>query len=189
MTPQSLTEPNKSWALKRVWLLAALALAVRLIYWLQAADNPLLSVALVDEAYYLDQARQVLAGGWTWAEGFIMDPLYTWFLAGALTIGDGVDPFWARLLQVSIDSLNVIALWLIGRRLWSDRVGLVAGALYALYPVAWLYSLSLLTATLTTTVVLSLTWLVICMLMSRPAPVAVIGSRRWPAQLDSRRTA
>ena len=167
MTPQASTEPDKPSPPERIWLLLALALAIRLIYWLQAADNPLLSVALVDEGYYLDQARQVLAGGWTWAEGFIMDPLYTWFLAGALAIGDGVDPFWARLLQVGIDSLNVIALWLIGRRLWSDRVGLVAGALYALYPVAWLYSLSLLKATLTTSAVLWLTWLVVWVLMGR----------------------
>lgn len=73
-------------------LLFGAAIALRLLYWTQAADNPLLHVALVDEGHYLEQAKQILRGEWTFATGFVMDPLYSWLLAGALALGDGETP-------------------------------------------------------------------------------------------------
>ena len=151
-----------------LWLLLGAAIAFRLLYWTQAADNPLLYVALVDEDYYLEQAKQILRGEWTFATGFVMDPLYSWLLAGALALGDGSNPTWMRLIQILADSLNCIALYLIGHRLWSARAGLVAGALYAAYPVAWFYTLTLLKTSLTTSAVLWLTWFIVFAVTARP---------------------
>lgn len=73
-----------------------------------------------------------------------------------------------RLIQILADSLNCIALYLIGHRLWSARAGLVAGALYAAYPVAWFYTLTLLKTSLTISAVMWLTWLTVFAITTRP---------------------
>lgn len=137
--------------------LFALAAVARALFWLQAGDYPLIHIPLLDEAYYLDQARAILSGDWTPESGFFMDPLYAWIMAGLLALGDGTNPTPIRLFQLVLDSTNAILLWAIGRRLWSNRAGWIAGALYALYPAAWFYSLTLLKTTLTTSALLAFT--------------------------------
>jgi 4-amino-4-deoxy-L-arabinose transferase-like glycosyltransferase len=141
------------------WLVLAVALGMRLIYWLHLGEYPLLYVPLVDEEYYVGYARD-LAGGHPAGERapFLLDPLYAYFLAGLFALfGDNL--VVPHLAQIVIDSVTALLLAALGTRWWSRRAGVLAGLAYALYPVAWFYSLTLLKTTLTAHVVTLLLWL------------------------------
>lgn len=145
------------------------AIVMRGLYWLQAGANPTLYIPQVDEAFYLEQARALIADGWL-SGGFYMDPLYGWLAGVLLTLGDGSNPTPLRIAQLLLDSTSAVLIYLIGTRLAGSRVGLLAGALYVLYPIAWFYSLTLLKTTATTWATLTITW---------AALVGVDERRRW----------
>ncbi|MDQ1239538.1 MAG: 2 protein, partial [Thermodesulfobacteriota bacterium] len=60
-----------------------------------------------------------------------------------------------RLVQIGLDSLNILLIYGIGTRVQSRRAGVLAALIYALYPVAFFYSLLILKTTLAVSVVLS----------------------------------
>ena len=128
-----------------------------MFYLLQANDNPFLYVPQLDEEFYVDFGKNLLAEGPQNTNlGFFMDPLYGYFLGGLFYIfGDNL--IIPRLIQIVSDSAAALLLCLIGRRLWSPATGLLAGLIYALYPVSWFYSLTLLKTTFTTNYVILFT--------------------------------
>ncbi|MBN1202839.1 MAG: glycosyltransferase family 39 protein [Anaerolineae bacterium] len=62
-----------------------------------------------------------------------LPPLYPFFLAGVYTLF-GRDPIPVALVQTAFDGLTALLLFLIGRRVAGETVGLLAAALYGLYP-------------------------------------------------------
>ena len=149
---------------KAPWAVFGVALVFRLLYLLQATDNPLLYIPQLDEEFYVDFGKQLLAqDGHIENQGFFMDPLYGYFLSGVFYLfGDNL--IVPRLLQITTDSVAALLLCLAGRRLWSPYTGLIAGFIYALYPVCWFYSLTLLKTTFTTDFAVLFSYLLICIL-------------------------
>lgn len=96
-------------------------------------------------AIYIEQARRLIAGTWpTGAFGY--QPGNSFWLAGLLTIsGDSL--YGAVIITMILGALSSLALaysaYLLSR---SIRIGLLAGLLFALYPVSAFYDTTLLIA-------------------------------------------
>jgi tetratricopeptide (TPR) repeat protein len=88
-----------------------------------------------DSRAYDQWAQQIARGDWLGHEVFYQAPLYPYFL-GTLYILAGRDLLFVRLCQAVIGSLACVLLGLAGARLFSTRVGLIAGLGLALYAPA-----------------------------------------------------
>jgi len=123
---------RRSWP----WFLAvfAVALAPRIAHVVQIQDSPLIEAPILDEKVHHEWAA-LFAAGEPWsvdratgrALPYFRAPLYVWFLGTVYRIA-GVDAALApRLVQSVLGSLMCGLLFLLGQRLFSRSVGLVAG--------------------------------------------------------------
>ncbi len=135
-----------------IWLLG---FVLRILHLLLSADNPLLYMPVLDEKYYVDLGNTIAGGQLTGDKGvFFMDPLYGYFL-GMIFFLFGDNLTTVRLIQIVLDSLNVVLIYSIGVRIWKRGAAIIAALLYALYPVAFFYSLLILKTTLCLTMLLT----------------------------------
>ena len=125
MFPSSLTRTNMNQRpnthILFVFILFA-ALAVRLIMICLRGINP-------DEGAHLMDARLFLEGLLPVVDYGARQPVYVAFLAGMLNIF-GTTLSAGRLLPVLSSIAGGAVLYMIGKRLYSPRTGLVAGTLY-----------------------------------------------------------
>ena len=111
------------------------ALIARALHLAQLQGTPFFSVLIGDARGYDEWARRLAAGDWIGGEVFYQAPLYPYFM-GAIYAVAGPDPFVVRVIQALFGSLAAAALSYAGWRLFSRRVGLLAGVVLALYPAA-----------------------------------------------------
>ena len=71
-----------------------------------------------------------------------LPPLYPFFLVGVYEVF-GRDPVAVALVQIGLDVLTVLLIYWVGRRVAGERVGLLAAALYGLYPYLLYQNLTL----------------------------------------------
>jgi len=135
-----------------------LGLAARIVFFSLLRQYPLLYAPTLDEAYYINLGRTIAGGYLAGEKGFFyMDPLYGYFLGGIFSIfGDNLTI--VRLIQIGIDCANILLVFSIAKRVFDRRAGSVAAILYALYPVAFFYTLTILKTTLTVTATLVYIW-------------------------------
>ena len=88
-----------------------------------------------DAHSYDDWAKRIAAGDWIGRDVFYQAPLYPYFL-GVIYSTLGHSLLVARVCQAIVGSLACVLLGLTGQRLFSARVGLVAGLALALYAPA-----------------------------------------------------
>ncbi len=116
----------------------SIAWILRLIYLLQMSRSPFFDFLHLDPAYYVDWAKRIAGGAWLGSEVFEMSPLYSYLLAGYMTLfGDNL--WLLRLLQISLGSLTCVLTWRLGVKLFSRRVGLLAGLGCAAYGPFFFY--------------------------------------------------
>ena len=110
------------------------ALLVRIVHLWQLRGSPFLEVYLGDAKSYHAWAQRLAGGDWLGTETFYQAPLYPYFLGVLYSLfGEG----WiVRLVQAGLGSLACVFLALAGRRLLSERAGLIAGLGLALFPPA-----------------------------------------------------
>jgi tetratricopeptide (TPR) repeat protein len=152
--------------------LFVLAFAVRLIYLLQIKSSPMFDTLTMCAGYH-DQWAQMILQGEDLHEGvFFRAPLYAYFLASVYKIlGHGY--LWSRLIQFLIGSLSCILIYLLGKRIFNDRTGRIAGVVAALYGILIYFEGELLIPVL----LVSLDLLVLlALLWARERP----SSGRWP---------
>ena len=133
--------------------LIALALRLARLYEAPTAD-PFYAVYLLDSAYYNDMARALLGQGPAWDGPYLMAPLYGYFLAAIYAVRDALSleqgPGLVYAVQVGLGAATASLSAVLGGRL-GGRVGAwTAGLLFALYPVAVIYDVKLLSVTLAT---------------------------------------
>ena len=117
---------------------ALLALLVRMAYLKELNGSPLLSVLLGDGRQYDAWAQQIAGGQWVGTEIFYQTPLYPYWLAVIFSIaGHNLD--LVRLIQAILGAASCVLLGLAGRRFFSDRVGVIAALLLAVYPPAFFF--------------------------------------------------
>jgi 4-amino-4-deoxy-L-arabinose transferase-like glycosyltransferase len=100
--------------------------------------TPLGGFPVLDGREILEMAKAI-AGGTLPAEPFYRAPLYPALIALFIGMGvpEGFLPDAARLLNLIAHVSSAILVFELARRVWDEvRAGLLAGALYALYPVA-----------------------------------------------------
>jgi tetratricopeptide (TPR) repeat protein len=114
---------------------AALALTVRLIYIWQIRESPFFDVLIGDARRYDSWAAQIAAGDWIGRDVFYQAPLYP-YLLGSLYAIAGRSLLAVRVCQAFIGAAACVLLALTARRLFSERVGLIAGFGLALYAPA-----------------------------------------------------
>jgi tetratricopeptide (TPR) repeat protein len=133
-----------------------------MVFFGASAHNPLLYMPVLDETYYIDLGKTISEGYWLGEErAFFMDPLYG-YLLGIIFYLFGENMTTVRTLQIVLDSLNVILIYFIGVRLWNKPAGMIAAVFYAVYNVAFFYTLLILKTTITVTMslffILALLW-------------------------------
>jgi len=148
-----------------------LALIVRVLYFAQSRDNPLLYMPILDETYYIDMGIKIAEGQWLGENrAFFMDPLYGYVLGVIfLLFGDNLTTI--RLIHIVLDAFNVILIYLLGSRVANRHTGLIAGGIYAVYSVAFFYTLLILKTTPTVTALLLFTLALIRIAEKNPSRI------------------
>ena len=112
-----------------------LAFALRAVHVWQIRRSPFFDVLLGDAHGYDEWARQIAAGEWIGRDVFYQAPLYPYFLGVVYTL-IGHHLLAVRLIQAAIGAASCTLLALAGQRLFSPKVGLVAGIGLAIYAPA-----------------------------------------------------
>jgi len=115
-----------------IWLIA---FALRVIYVLQIRYSPFFDVLLGDARSYDAWAQRIAAGDWLGQGVFYQAPLYPYFLGTIYSIA-GRSLLLVRIIQAAIGASSCAVLALAVRRLSSDKVGLIAGLMLAIYAPA-----------------------------------------------------
>lgn len=131
-TPQ----PLPAWAIGLLIFLAALI--IRLVYLFEIHNAALFNYLVADAQAYREWAVQIARGDWIGREPFYQAPLYPYFLAVVMKIVGGA-PLLLRAAQAVVGASACVLLFHAGRLMFSRTVGILAGAIFALYPPAIFY--------------------------------------------------
>ena len=113
--------------------LAVGALAVRLVYLLQATESPFFDTPVVDARSYTEYARELASGAWAGRPmPFWQAPFYPYFLALLFSLFEE-NYYLPRLLQALAGTATCLVVLALGRRIFSPRVGWLAALGAALY--------------------------------------------------------
>lgn len=132
-TPAGPVDPQ--WSTRTGLLLFGAALAIRVLHVWQIGRAPFFDVLMGDARAYDEWAQRLAGGDWIGSDVFYQAPLYPYFL-GVLYSLLGRDLLLVRLCQAAIGAGSCVLLGAAGARMFSARVGVVAGSLLALYPPA-----------------------------------------------------
>ena len=124
-------------------IIFAVALAVRLIHVWQLRPSPFFDVLLGDAHGYDLWAQRIAGGEWIGSEVFYQAPLYPYFL-GVLYAVFGRDLLVVRIVQAVIGSASCVLLAMAGARLFSRRVGVIAGLVYFIGAYAFVITLPII---------------------------------------------
>jgi 4-amino-4-deoxy-L-arabinose transferase-like glycosyltransferase len=115
-----------------------LAFFLRFMNVLQTFEVPTLIRLLGDAKGYFDWGVRISEGDWYGTETFYQAPLYPYFLAVLIKIF-GPSITGIRMVQMLLGVAGVALIGVAGRKLFSERVGLVSALMLAAYPPAIYY--------------------------------------------------
>ncbi|MCP4592264.1 MAG: tetratricopeptide repeat protein [bacterium] len=175
--PSSEVEPEESSEpVRRVWIdwlillgIVGLALVLRMVYVSELRSSPEFDAPQMDALYH-DQWAQAIVGGEEFVEGpYFRAPLYPHFLAAIYKVfGHGsVAP---RVVQGILGSFSCGLVFLIGRRLYDRRVGVLAGLGSATYWILIYFDGELLIPVLIVFLDLVMIWLLV-RASQQPGPI------------------
>ncbi len=147
-----------------LFLIFLVALITRVVFAFTLKDG----FYFADEFDYTVIARYFVEHG-TLPESFDRSPLFPLFLAGLFKLG-GESFFYIRIVQAVLGAIIALEIALIGKRVGGSGVGIVAGALWAIYPMGVFMSGILYPAILLTSLMTSA---VLCLLAKRDSPAYV----------------
>lgn len=117
------------------FLIAILALVLRLLHLLEIHSSPF-ALALVGDGRQYDLiAQEIVGGNWFGTTVFYQAPLYPYFLAIIYSLA-GHDLIVVKLVQVAIGTAACLLLFDAGRLFFGLRAGVIAGLLLAVYAPA-----------------------------------------------------
>ncbi|HEX4824759.1 MAG TPA: tetratricopeptide repeat protein [Candidatus Polarisedimenticolaceae bacterium] len=120
---------------RRAAVIFVVAFALRGAHVAAISHTPFAHVLMGDARGYDRWAAEIAGGDWLGKETFYQAPLYPYVLGALYTIA-GHDPSAARWLQAILGAFACVLLAWAGRQWFSERHGIVAGAVLAVYPAA-----------------------------------------------------
>ena len=140
MQPQKNTEPfiSKDTLTNIYWIVGIFSLAVilRLIYFFEIKDTPVLQQLYIDSDYYQRWAVSISQGDILGGKKiFSMAPLYAYFLAFIYFVFQTTNYLYAIATQLFIGSLSCVLLYLVGNKYFTRHTGIFAGIIGAIYPI------------------------------------------------------
>ena len=114
------------------------AIALRVEYVCEIWPHPAAQLPLLDAEAYRKIALEIRAGDWLGDAVYYLDPLYPFFLAAIYSIVEP-DTRGVLLVQALLDSLSVVFVMLIARRVFGDRSAFAAGVIAATYSLFFYY--------------------------------------------------
>ena len=135
----------------------ALALILRLAHLWAVHDQPFVAGLAMDSQEYDRWAQQIAAGDWLGSRVFFQAPLYPYLLAAVYTLL-GHRLALVYLLQILLAVAGCWALYRAGREMDSERTGLAAALLAAVYGPFLFYDVQLLKESLAVTATSFLLW-------------------------------
>ncbi len=116
-------------------LVAIGALVLRVVYLLELRGEALVAVPIGDGWQYDEWARRIATGDWLGGQAFYQTPLYPYLLA-VIYSAAGHSLMAVRAIQAVLGAASCLLLGIAGRRFFSERAGLIAAAMLAIYPWA-----------------------------------------------------
>ena len=111
---------------KLLILILLLALSIRFIYLLQIKDNPFFYYPDGDSLSFDTQAKEIANGNWDGGENvWFQGPLYPYFLAIIYALF-GHHLIIVYILQIILGVLNCFIIYLITKKLFNIKSGLIA---------------------------------------------------------------
>jgi 4-amino-4-deoxy-L-arabinose transferase-like glycosyltransferase len=124
-----------------------LGLTFRILFFIQYTSTPFYRYPLLDSRYYDESGQKIASGKLIQDRAFFMGPLYSYWIGLLYALTGRV--FWVpSLAQMTLGLTTCFILYLLGARLFSPLVGLVASFLYALYKSVLFYEQTILMETL-----------------------------------------
>ncbi len=157
---------------KSVWvgcvIVACVALALRLIHLVAIKENPFFYHPIVDAwSYHKDALRMIQSGDWIGKRVFFQAPLTSYFLALAYKLG-GVNLLLPRIVQILLGTFSAVSVFLLGRRLFNQKAGWIAGLATAVYPLFIFFEGELLAPAITITLDVTVFLLIFYYAKERP---------------------
>jgi 4-amino-4-deoxy-L-arabinose transferase-like glycosyltransferase/Flp pilus assembly protein TadD len=112
---------------------------LRFFYVTETQNTPFFQNLYSDSKIYYDLAVQISNGNWIGNNIFFMSPGYPYFLAIIFTLF-GKSILLVRLIQIFLNSINIIIIYFIARNLHSDKAGFISAAIAALFSTYIFYS-------------------------------------------------
>ena len=124
----------ESHPIQAAWILAAVALLLRLIYLYRISDTPFYLPDRLDPLFYFNWAREIAAGNWIGDRIFVQSPLYAYLVAFFLEILGEQRIFPVlQIFQALVGVGTCLLIVRVGKRVLDPRAAWVGGLLAALY--------------------------------------------------------
>jgi tetratricopeptide (TPR) repeat protein len=133
----------------------------------QIRETPLFSVLLGDARVYDEWALRIAGGDWIGRGVFYQAPLYPYFL-GLIYRVAGRSLMLVRIAQAVIGSCSCVLVAAAARRLFSERAGVAAGLMLAVYAPAIFFDSLIQKSVLDAFFVCMALWLIARMLLEAP---------------------
>ena len=128
------TATKSSKKLSIALIIFLVAYALRIAYIIEISDQPYFTAPAVDPEFHDNWAMDIAKGDLSLDEPFFRAPLYPYFL-GAVYAIFGHDYFIIRIVQALIGALTSVLVYLLGKKVFSERIGIISGLIAA---SAWL---------------------------------------------------
>jgi 4-amino-4-deoxy-L-arabinose transferase-like glycosyltransferase len=149
-----------------------IALALRVVALLGIEGSLYASYLLWDERVLHTWAEQIANGTYASTAVYQFPPLPAYLLAGLYALFTP-NPLWFRLLNLVLGTATCLFVYLIGRSVWSHRVGVVGGLLAAFYAPLILFSVVPMKTALSVFLCAVTLWLLLRVL-ARPTPRSLL---------------
>ena len=138
---------NKKYTLLIAFAIFLVAFSVRLINLETIKSNPYFNYPIMDEKYHDEWAKEIAAGDLFKMAPYYRAPAYPYFL-GLIYALFGHGYYLPRLIGCIIGALACVLIFLIGKGIFSYKVGVVAGFMACFYSMFLYFDAMLLTVNL-----------------------------------------
>ncbi|MBN1637544.1 MAG: glycosyltransferase family 39 protein [Ignavibacteriales bacterium] len=142
------TKKNKNNNLIILGIILLVGLVIRLIYIFELQSTPFGDNLFSDAKIYNEWAKSIIASNdWLGNDVFFMAPVYPYFLAIIYGMF-GQSVLLIQLLQVVISTFSILLIYIISKKLFSEKIALIGSGIASLYSVFVFYSGAILSETL-----------------------------------------